>query len=130
MNQRQFKKKCNKQLSLMFKGLPCIACDSIFTCGHHLIPRTYAIGIDVMNMTPLCVSHHTMSQVCAPHSTCSLAVGRFNDFIKDNFPKHWDWWNENRSKKGIKVDYEEVLAGLKAINDKGREYLINLVFEN
>lgn len=121
--------KCDTLQKHLFRGLPCIVCGSIQSCGHHLIPKQFSYSRHhLLNLLPACCTHHKYSNECAAHATNGLAVQEFNEFVKKHHPKHHDFWRYNQ-KKGIKMNFEAVYDELLWIEEQGREWLIAIVNE-
>jgi len=52
----------------------------------------------------------------APHSPNSMAVGRFNDWVRDNLPKHWEFMKKfEKRNKGYKRSLQEWQAALELL---------------
>jgi len=115
-NGKYYKKKCDALITKYFKGKPCVVCNSTYlTCGHHLIPRGHSLYRHDWrnNIVPVCVSHHKYSNEIAAHSANALAVQKFVQFIKRNFPKKYKFWFAHQHDIGYTLDWEERYNRLK-----------------
>ena len=110
---KYWRNKCDKEITRISKGKPCIICGSTHnTCYHHLIARRKGITRhDLNNLVALCPSHHAFSNEIAAHSTNALAVRRFTEYLEEHYPHIWEWYTENESKAGspdYRSAYEEL----------------------
>ncbi len=89
-NSSYWQNKCKELFMTQAHGQPCQVCGSEEgTCYHHIVSqsRSKLLKFDPMNVVVLCPSHHTMGNDLAPHSTNTLAVGRFVDWLRENEPE-------------------------------------------
>ena len=113
--QKYWKKKCDQLITAHFKGKKCAACGKRNgVAGHHLISRKVAWCRHLLvNLIPLCPTHHKFSNALAPHSSNAFAVKQFLVWLRTTYPRKYVFYRNNQRKKGIKVDYEEVYNRLK-----------------
>ena len=110
---KQWKGDCDRIITNLFKGKPCAICGSLNTCGHHIVPRSRSSFLrhDLQNIISLCPTHHMFSNEIAPHSTNSLAVHAFVEFIKEKFPNRYSYLLSNQhtiQKPDWKAAYERL----------------------
>ena len=104
-----------------FHNRPCAICGQIEgTVGHHLLPKgvyaDYAFEED--NILVLCPSHPLLSNEIAAHSTSSLAVAAFCDWVQEHEPEKWAWMLAHKNKRsGKRVNYRDIYRNL----DKKRD---------
>ena len=102
-----YRKKVIEHFMAQFRGQPCAICGkSERTCGHHLVSRRRCPShiVSEQNIIVLCPLHHQFSNDIAPHSSNSLAVKRFLDWVAENRPEQYAWIEEHEHDQ-IKVDY-------------------------
>jgi len=104
--------KCDDLFLARFRGKPCEICgktqgyddnNTISSCGHHLIFKGNCrkFRYDPKNIVILCPEHHShYNNQISPHSiTSTLAQQRFADWVKENKPKQYKWWEENKEEE-------------------------------
>lgn len=77
--------KCKGVFMSQAHGKPCQVCGKTEgTVFHHIVSqsRSKLLRFDLMNVVILCPEHHTYGNTLAPHSTNSLAVGRYIDWLR------------------------------------------------
>ena len=93
-----------------FRGRPCEICGATYgiengtkqsSCGHHLIFKGNCRKhrYEPQNIVILCPYHHSpWNPSLSPHSTVNtLAQEAFADWVRDNKPDQWQWWQEHQS---------------------------------
>lgn len=103
-----------------YLGVPCIIClfegttNTQGTCGHHIVPksRCRAGRHDPANIVPVCQSHHTMGNDCAPHSSNPLASAHFDRWVERWMPRRFKATRDlnTRARQGPPYLIDEVEA--------------------
>ena len=90
--------------------------------AHHVIGRgNIYFRHDLRNGQCLCVGCHRFSQTCGPHAGSIIGVIAYADWMKDNKPEQWAWFEENKFvRKTPKRTYEETYYYLKEILNTGK----------
>ncbi len=110
--------KCKDIFMVQGRGQACEVCGrtdgSVF---HHIVSqsRSKLLRFDLMNVVVLCPEHHTMGNSLAPHSTNSLAVGRYIDWLRETNPDKVEYCEQREHEKCFKSYreiYEELLLNL------------------
>ena len=110
---KYWQNKADAELSRVAKG-PCAICGAD-GCGHHLISRSHKIfRHDLRNIITLCPVHHRFSNELAPRSTNALAVTAFVEWVKENRPDQYEFWQKNQHVTGI-PNYKEAYEHLREI---------------
>ena len=92
-----------------YRGLPCEICGKTTgyedgkqqsSCGHHLIFKGNCRmhRYEPKNIIVLCPIHHShWNSDISPHSmTNTLAQQAFADWVKDNKPLQFEWWEQHK----------------------------------
>ena len=115
-NHKSYRTKADNLFMSQFRGKPCEVCKTtVGTCGHHIVSksRSKALRYDFRNIIVLCPSHHTLGNDLAPHSTNQLAVERFCEWFKEEFPiRHW-WIKEHEHIIERRYTYKQAVENLK-----------------
>lgn len=101
--------KCDDLFLARYRGKPCEICGKthgsddgkrVSSCGHHLIFKGSCrqLRYDPNNIVVLCPYHHShYNGEISPHSiTSTLAQQRFADWMKENKPEQFEWWEANK----------------------------------
>ena len=93
-----------------YRGKPCEICGRTHgyedgktqsSCGHHLIfkGKCRQHRYEPKNIIVLCPLHHShWNSEMSPHSmTNTIAQQNFADWVKENKPEQWKWWQEHQS---------------------------------
>ncbi|MHA1816688.1 MAG: HNH endonuclease signature motif containing protein [Candidatus Heimdallarchaeaceae archaeon] len=114
-NSKYWQNKCKEIFMTQAHGKPCQVCGTTeSTCYHHIVSqsRSKLLKFDLMNVVVLCPSHHTMGNDLAPHSTNTLAIGRFVDWLRENEPEKVSYCEEMehvKTRKTYRDIYEELV---------------------
>ena len=122
-NSKYWQNKCHDVFMKRGHGQPCQVCESKGihntegTCYHHIVSqsRSKLLKYDEMNVVVLCPSHHTMGNDLAPHSTNSLAVARWVDWLRENEPEkvaYCEKMEHVKTRKTYRDMYEEMVANV------------------
>lgn len=114
-----YRKQVIEHFMAQFRGQPCAICGiTQRTCGHHLVSRRRCPShiVSEQNIIVLCPLHHQFSNDIAPHSSNSLAVQRFLDWVEVNRPSQY-WWMREHENDQIKVDYRSKWEAMNESND-------------
>jgi len=99
-----------------FHGQPCAICGSREgTAGHHLLPKgSHAdYAFEEMNILPLCPTHHMFSNEIAAHSTSSMVIESFIEWLKENRPEKYAWMKDHRFKRsGKRKNFRDIYKSL------------------
>jgi hypothetical protein len=115
-NSKYWQNKCKDYFMSQGRGKPCQVCGTTEgTCFHHIVSqsRSKLLKFDLMNVVVLCPTHHTMGNDLAPHSTNTLAVSRFVDWLRENEPEkvaYCEAMEHVKTRKTYKDMYEDMLA--------------------
>ena len=119
-NHSSYMKKADQLFMVQFRGEPCAVCGKTQgTVGHHIVnkARSKALRYDINNIIVLCQGHHMFSGELAPHSTNTLAVARFIDWMRENKRGQMEWCAANeriQRKYTFKDAVENMKEGRKA----------------
>jgi len=89
--------------------------------AHHLILRGNLLWRhDLRNGVCLCVYCHKWSPVCCPHGGSIDSTIGFVDFMKDNKPEQWAWYEHHKDiRKTPELTMEETYNYLKELQNTG-----------
>lgn len=109
--------KCDDLFLARYRGKPCEICGNtkgrdgdhvVSSCGHHLIFKGTCrqFRYEPKNIIVLCPYHHShYNNEISPHSIVStMAQQRFADWVKENKPEQYEWWQENKKHERIIFD--------------------------
>ena len=116
-NSKYWRTKAHEELKRLMNGQPCLVCKTTNgTVGHHMVPksRSSKLRFTLANIIPLCPKHHTMGDVMAAHSLCSLVVERFTEWLRTEHPDRYAWYLEHEYDHG-KYDYRASYEYLKTL---------------
>lgn len=89
--------------------------------AHHVISRTNLLWrYDLLNGMCLCIRCHLYRADCSPHARSITGITAFIDWMQDDKPKQWAWYEEHKLiKMTPDLTYEESYIFLKDIQNKG-----------
>ena len=114
-NNTYWRNKADEAFMSQFRGLQCQVCGKTEgTVFHHIVSKSRSkhLRYDRMNGVILCKSHHMTSNELAPHSTNSLALGRFIDWLRLAEPgkvAYCEKMEHVKTRKTFRDMYEELL---------------------
>jgi len=98
---KRLKEEAEKLCDRLFRGKYCVVHfketgRTNVTYGvekHHLIERgkSSKFKFNIWNIVPICADKHRWSKLSAHE-----AKEQFMNWVKDNLPKHWKWFQEHR----------------------------------
>lgn len=113
-NSKTWRNKCDKLISKMYSGKPCVVCGTkINTCGHHIVNRSLSAALrhDLRNVIPLCPTHHKFSNELAAHSVYQPAQMEFVNWLSVNDKEGYECLTTYKSIKKTKT-YQEIYQEL------------------
>jgi len=114
-NNEYWVNKCKDIFMPLGRGEQCQVCGvTEGTVFHHIVSqsRSKFLRFDLMNVVVLCPKHHTCGNALAPHSTNSLAVGRYIDWLRLAEPEKVKYCEEREHVKcmqSYRDIYEELV---------------------
>lgn len=66
---------------------------------HHLIRNSKRYKFNIWNILPVCENDHRWDELSAHE-----AEEKFRQWVKENLPKHWAWFQEHRYDKTVHLD--------------------------
>ena len=108
----KLRNKADRLITKLYTGQPCIICKQLGiintyrTCGHHCVNRSLSgyLRHDLLNIIPLCPSHHKFSNEIAAHSTYQPAQVAFVEWLRKYQPDRYDLLMNYKQMQG-KIDY-------------------------
>jgi len=112
---KAIKNKIECLLTKIGKTCCCAICGMVPACLHHILPKSTHPHLiaQPLNLLPLGNTHHTLSDILAPHSSNWRARIAFDNWLTENRPEQAAWIDEMRNAVPSHVDWEAEYQNLK-----------------